>query len=258
MLVDCLCHLDDPRIADVQSLLQRAVAGGVAHLVWAGTDPLRDHARVLACPPGLSLWHAFGIHPACVRADELEAQLDELDRLLRGPRVMALGECGLDRRPGMPPLDLQMRALRAQIDLARTHKLPLLLHAVRATGALLEVLRLDGPLPRGGMVHGYSGSAESARELVRLGLHISFGSLVTRPNASRAREALRAVPLPRLLVETDTPGHPPHGATPGIAEPGHLPLLLRAMAEIREDPWEALAATCARNARQLLGLPGPC
>lgn len=260
LLVDCLCHLEDPRIDDRSALLKRAAAAGIGDVIWAGTDPLRDITRPLreAAPAPLRLWHAFGIHPQHVRDDALPAQLRELDRLLDAPHVVALGECGLDRRPGMPPLELQRRALRAQLDRARARGLPLLLHAVRAMGPLLELLQQAGPLAAGGMVHGFTGSAQSARELVSLGLHVSFGGVVTKPAARHAREAARVVPAARLLVESDAPDHPPAGVPARQAEPAHISHTLAALATLRGEPYPALAARTADNAGQLFARMTPC
>lgn len=258
-LVDALCHLDDPRAGDLGALLARAADAGVTDVISAGTDPEADAFEIPgATHPRVRVWRAFGVHPRAVREGALPRQLRALDDLLSLPGVVALGECGLDGRAGMPPLELQEDALRAQLAVARERALPVVLHHVRATERFLRILEEGGPLPAGGMLHGYTGAPELLPRLLAVGLSISFGGLVSRPRTKRAHASARAVPRERLLAESDAPDHPPAGTPDGPSEPAQLPVTLRALAGLRGEPYDELAAATAANARRLFFLPtGP-
>jgi TatD DNase family protein len=204
------------------------------------------------------------VHPWVVaRAgdEEMERMVRALEEMLAGARVrpVALGEMGLDRSPRLPAdgLGRQERALRAQLAMARALDLPVVLHVLRAHEAALAVLRSDGLPARGGVVHSFSGSAELARAYLKLGLHLSFAGPITYENARKTREAARAVPAERLLVETDAPDQTPRARKPGRNEPAFLAEIVEALAHARGEDPAALARSTADNARRLFGLaPG--
>lgn len=251
-LVDALAHLDDPRLGDRMAALARALAAGVHDVVSAGVHPARDEEQLvddISPLPRPRVWRAHGIHPqeAPRGARELDVLLTLLQRRLDAPDVVALGECGLDKRPGMPPIAAQERALAAQLALARARDLPVILHCVRATGRLLDVLERAGPLAAGGVVHGYSGAPEMIERFTAVGLSFSFGHLLGNPRATKARASARATPLDRLLVETDAPER----------APAALPEHVRMLAELRGGSEEVIAVATAANARRLFGLPSP-
>lgn len=264
-LVDVLCHLDDPRLVDRRAALARASSAGVSDVISAGVHPAEDAVDVSdddetsgideaaggrdMPPKRPRIWRAFGLHPR--EAPTSHAELDEilavLERRLDAPDVVALGECGLDKRPGMPPIASQERALAAQLDLARRRGLPVILHCVRAPGRLLGLVAQGGPLEAGGMLHGYSGAPDVIEALTALNLSLSYGGILTNPWAKRARASARRTPSAHLLVETDAPE----------TDPGALPLHLRALADLREEPLDAVAEATADNARRLFNLPKP-
>jgi TatD DNase family protein len=252
-LVDALAHLDDQRIEEPTAvLLERAATAGVAHVVNAGVDPLAD-ADALPSAQGVRVWRAFGVHPlAC--GDRLDDKLAALERRLASVDVVAVGECGLDQRAGMPPVDAQQRALARQLTLARERELPVILHVVSATAPLLDVLA-DAPGVRG-FVHGFTGAPEVAEQLLGLGLHLSFGGQVANPKAKRCRRSAAAVPLDRLLVESDTPDHPPNPPDGRLSEPARLPDVVAALAGARGESVDVVGPATARNARALLKIPG--
>jgi TatD DNase family protein len=197
---------------------------GVGAWVQPGVDPAQD-ARVQA--PGVL--HAAGLHPWYLGATEAQvrAQLARLD-----PRgCVAIGETGLDRGRRGAPKALQELAFRAQIELATRHRLPLILHVVRAHGACLE--RLAG-FPGGGMVHDFGGAPENAARWADAGFFLSVS-----PRAGRKPEAVAAIPDERLLVETDDEG------------PEALPDVLRLVAGIRGSTPERVAELTAANAARL-------
>lgn len=248
-LIDALVHLEDPRIANVGALLDRAATAGVHDVICGATDP---RAAPFSITHAIVRVHAAcGLHPRVVDPSRIDAQVDALAAQIDDARPIAIGECGLDARSEMPPLDDQARALAGVLEIARARDLPVIFHLVRATERFLDVLApFDGVR---GVVHGFTGAPEVARALVSRGLSLSFGGAVADPRARRARAAARVVPRDRLLIESDTPDHPVEGYE--ASEPAMLPVVVRALAALRGEDADAVARTTAENARALFALP---
>jgi TatD DNase family protein len=250
-LVDAHTHLDFPEFdGDRVSVLARARDAGVDTVVVCGSDPERwDLAQTL--PVVLFL----GVHPwvaATLDEPSLAAALDDL----RGRRPFGIGEIGLDRLHAPTPAhwDRQVRALRDQLALARERDVPIQLHGVRAWPELLTVVANDGLPSAGGIAHAWSAAPDQVDRAVRLGLHLSFGALLLNDRARKARQSAARAPLDHLLVETDSPDGRPPGATRG--EPAHLPLVVRALAELRGERPEVVAAATTRNFSRLRPMRG--
>ncbi len=260
-MIDTHCHLDHPAFdADRGAVLARARAAGVSDVVVPSLGPA-GWSPLLAWARGERAVHpALGIHPrllAELPAAGDDARLAALDEALAAGGAVAIGECGLDAevaRRGVP-LARQLAVLAGQLALARRYGLPVSLHAVRCLEPLRALLERDG-LPAGGVLHGYSGSAEQLPPLLRLGLHVSFAGAITRGGARRPLAAARAVPAERLLLETDAPDQAPRPPG-GRGEPAHLPAIVAAVAAARGAPAEEIARLTTANARRLFRLGGP-
>jgi TatD DNase family protein len=262
-LFDTHCHLDAPEFdADREAVWARAEAAGVVGAVVPAVAPA-SWPETLACAGGGGRYAAIGVHPQYLPG-LTERAIDEamggLVAFVRaaGPRVVALGECGFDGstaalRAGAP---WQRRVFFAHVEAARALDLPLVVHVRQAHGAALDAMRAVALPRRPGVVHSFSGSAELAREYLALGWHLAMGGAVTRPSARRPLEAKRAIPAERILIETDAPDQTPTGVDPGVrrCEPAHLALIARRVAEVRGEPFEALAARTTANARALFGV----
>lgn len=260
-MIDAHCHLD--RFAperDPAEALAEALAVGVRRVVVAGVDPAGWRAQAALARAHMQVSCTYGLHPwtvAAVADEALPGLLAELERALDGGLGVApvgLGELGLDhgRRGPAPTRPRQEAAFRAQLRMARARSLPVVLHLVGAPAKALQILG-EEPLPAGGMVHRYSGSAELVPAFLALGLHLSFSAeILYKP---RLLDALRRVPLDRLLLETDAPDALPASAGGAAVGLSALPQIVAAAAAARgEDPAEVARATAAAATR-LLGLP---
>ena len=174
-----------------------------------------------------------------------------MHKRIADPATVAIGECGLDRRPDTPDLEIQKRIFHAQLDLANQTNLPVIIHCVKALGLLLETLRSRGPLTFGGMLHGFAGPADMVSEFMTFNLFFSFGGLVTNEQANKCRQAAKIVPADRLLVETDTPDHPPAGWENPLSEPVALPHVIGALAGLRNEQPSKVVENTVANARNL-------
>jgi TatD DNase family protein len=255
-VIDTHCHLDVSRFdGDREAVLARAWAVGLEGLVIPGIGPSRWEALLAWPARDLRVQVALGLHPQLL--PELDPQddqrhLDQLDRLLGLGVAAAVGECGLDGPScERAPLARQERVFRAHLALARAHRLPVLVHCLRAHPALQRVLADEAPVPGGLLLHSYSGSAELVPRYAHHGCHFSFAGPVSFPEARRPVQALQAVPLELLHAETDAPDQAPHPHRGGRSEPGYLPLIVRAMAAARGAPPETIAAATGSNARRL-------
>jgi TatD DNase family protein len=263
MWIDTHCHLDAPEFSgDLAAVRSRAAASGVVHCVLPAVAPANfETVRSLAHRWGDS--YALGIHPMCT-GDASEADLLLLDRALSAhredPRLVAVGEIGLDYF--VPGLDAprQEHFYREQLALARRHGLPVLLHVRRSADQLLKELRQIGG---GGIAHAFNGSAQQAAEFVKLGFRLGFGGTVTYERALRIRKLARDLPLSALVLETDAPDIPPHwlyktaderqgGAPQGRNEPGELPRIGEVLAQLRGLSPQDLAAATFANACEAL------
>jgi TatD DNase family protein len=255
-MIDTHCHLDAARFdPDREAVLQRAWAAGLHGILVPGVGP--DNWRPLCAmsraEPRLRV--GLGIHPQLLPhlpAQQDAAHLEQLDALLGDGEAIAVGECGLDG-PSIAagaPLERQVAVLREHLRLARKHGLPVLMHCFRAHPALIELFKQE-PLPEAGvLMHSYGGGADLARFYLQRGCHFSFAGPVTWAEARKPLDSLRAIPLERLMVETDAPDQAPAPHRGQRSEPGYLPRILEGMARVRGLPVDELAQRTTENARR--------
>lgn len=245
--VDTHCHLDAPEFApDAMDVRRRAAAAGVRHCVIPAVAASNFRVvRELAAATGDS--YALGIHPMCTPAAR-DADLELLDQELtarRGdPRLVAVGEIGLDFFvPGLDP-ERQEFFYRRQLELARKHALPVILHVRRSADRLLKQLRT---IPVTGIAHAFNGSSQQAEEFVRLGFKLGFGGAVTFDRALQLRRLAATLPLDALVLETDSPDIPPSWIHPGRNTPDQLPAIGAALAQLRGIGVDEVRAAVHRN-----------
>ncbi|PID61794.1 MAG: DNAase [Gammaproteobacteria bacterium] len=252
-LVDSHVHLDVAAFdADRSDVIARARAAEVGSMVIPSILR-RDWPRVRDTAATERRLHAaFGIHP-CFLDEHEQEDIAELAAWLGREVAVAIGECGLDYRPDYKAgRERQQFFFGAQLALAREFSLPVIVHAVKAVGDAMRLVRESG-VSRG-VFHSFGGSAEEARQLVELGFHIGVGGVVTRKNARRLRETVATVPLESLLLETDAPWQPPGNDWSARNEPARIREVLAAIAAIREEPERRIAAATTRNAKALFAL----
>ena len=253
-LADSHAHLDlEDHFPDQAAVLHRARAAGVLLVINVATG-LADARQVMdtaAKSPGMVA--IVGVHPH--GAGRLtEPDLETLTALAADPKVVAVGEIGLDFYRRRWPADVQEHWFRRQLDLAVTLQKPVVIHTREATPVTLEVLRdYRGRLP-GGVMHCFGGSRPEAQAFLDLGFHLSFSGTLTYPKAGPLREVAREVPLDRVLVETDCPYLPPQHWRGKRNEPAYVVATARQLAEIRRLSLEEVAAATWENTLQVFGL----
>lgn len=244
---DTHCHYDDERFdEDREEAYQRMLDAGVEKCVCVGSD-LPSSLRCLEIAKGHdAVFAAVGVHPHEAKGAG-EGYLNELAAMLREEKAVALGEIGLDYYYDLSPRDVQKRVMAEQIDLAIDLDVPVIFHIRDAHGDMLEHFRSRKKLPAG-IIHCFSGSSETAREYVRMGFYISFAGPLTFKKAPHLWEAAQAVPLERLLVETDSPYLAPEPLRGRRNEPANVVWVLKKMAELRGLSPEEMARITWENA----------
>jgi TatD DNase family protein len=252
-LIDSHSHIDTAEFdADRADALARAREAGVTRqivpaIALSGFEKLRD-----LCRDEAGLFPAYGLHPMFLD-EHAPAHLDALAEWIARERPVAVGECGLDFYVDGLDRDAQHAYLDAQLALAKEHDLPLILHARRAFDDVAAAIRRVGGLR--GVVHSFSGSEEQAQQFFKLGFHIGIGGPVTYERAKRLRSVVATMPIEWLLLETDSPDQPLSGRQGHRNEPAYLVEVLDAIAKLRGESRESIAAATSANAERLFKLP---
>ncbi len=246
-LVDSHCHIDFPELHDaLPQLLERMAAADVAWALIAGVtlerfpvvlDIARRHPNIFA---------AVGVHPD-TEGDAEEPTVERLLRLADDPRVIAIGETGLDYYRLTGDLEWQRQRFRVHIQAARQCRKPLIIHTRSASADTLRLLQEEQGGEVGGIFHCFTEDLETARAALDLGFHISFSGIVTFKNAKALKEVARFVPLDRLLVETDSPYLAPVPHRGKTNEPSYVLHVAEEIAKLRGLELERVAAATTEN-----------
>lgn len=255
-LIDTHAHLDCADFADdYRAVLARSRALGVERVVLPGVQASTWPRLWQLADQEPMLWAAPGLHPLYLaqhRPEHLSQLRTELEHWQGHPKLCALGEIGLDYWIAEADKEAQQQLLEAQLRLALEFELPVLLHVRRAHAAMIASLKRHR-LPRGGIVHAFSGSLEEAKEYQRLGFLLGLGGAGTWPQAKRMQRVLQQLPLQALVLETDAPDIAPASHPQQRNSPEYLPDICCALAVIRGVSPEQLAEATYQNTCSLFG-----
>ncbi len=239
-MIDSHCHLDFPQFdEDRVSVIENARGKGVTHFLIPGTQAKYWQKQCQLAQRHPQLYFALGIHPYFLDGAK-EADLDTLNEYLTECRssVVAVGEIGLDFVVGISQKE-QQYFFDAQLELAVSHKLPVIIHHRRSHNQIIRSLK-NKKIPRGGVIHAFSGSEQEASSYIELGFLLGAGGTLTYPRASKTRNTLRQVPLENLLLETDSPDMPIYGRQGNRNSPEYLPEILASLSQLREESQEQI------------------
>jgi TatD DNase family protein len=254
MFVDSHCHLDFPELrAEIPRILDAMHDNGVTHALCIGVEMEawpNVHALALAHP---NLYASVGVHPDY--ADLTEPTLDDLVARSREPKVVAIGETGLDyfRRTG--DLGWQRERFRTHVRAARAAGKPLVIHTRAAAADTIAIMREEGAGEAGGVMHCFTETWDVARQALDLGFHVSFSGIVTFRNANDLKDVARRVPLDRMLIETDSPYLAPVPHRGRRNEPAFVRHVAEEIARLRGVPLETIGEATSANFFRLFGIP---
>ncbi|MBP2650397.1 MAG: ycfH [Firmicutes bacterium] len=253
MLFDSHAHVDDPKFDDEQAeVIARAAANGVTGFINVGSDMLSSARSVELAGKYQSIYAAVGIHPHDA-SDARESDYDKLAKWTENPKVVAIGEIGLDYHYDDSPRDVQQMVFIRQLDLARKLVKPIIIHDREAHGDLMTIVKKEGQ-GLTGVFHCFSGSVEMAMEVIKMGFYISIAGTVTFNNAQKVKEVAGVVPLERLLVETDSPYLTPRPHRGKRNEPAHVRLVAEEVARLRGIDLATLAEATTNNVKKLFNI----
>lgn len=259
-LFDSHAHYNDERFENefdggADAAVKLSIDRGVIGFINAATDIKSSNESIALAEKYPEFYAAVGYHPTdCqyLREDLIEQSLAEIEKLCSHPKVVAVGEIGLDYHYDDTDQTRQLLFLERQLDMAEKLSLPVIIHDRDAHGDCLEAVKRHPKVT--GVFHSFSGSAEMAKELLALGWYVSFGGPVSYKNAKKVKEAAAAVPLDRILIETDAPYLPP---VPHRGEINYSALMfdtLRALADAMGQSEETVARATVENTRRLFGI----
>jgi len=256
-LIDSHCHLDEERFAaDREAVIARAHSAGVARMVTIGASGgmQANHDAVSLAQRHASIFATVGIHPH-EASTVTPAVIDDLTRLANAPRVVAIGETGLDYYYDNSPRPAQQDAFRRFIALARQLRRPIVVHLRDAYDDAIAIMRDERAADVGGVIHCFSGDRGVARAFLDLGFSLSFSGIVTFKNAEELRAVARMTPPDRIMVETDAPFLAPVPYRGKRNEPAYVVQTAASIAVERHQSLDEFAALTRTNTEQVFRLP---
>jgi TatD DNase family protein len=250
-IIDTHCHLDSSQFdGDRTDVIKRALEAGVTRMITIGTgDGLAGAARAIALAESHpSIWATVGVHPHNATYD---IDLAPLYDLATHPRVLAIGETGLDRFRDWAPVEAQARIFKEQIELALRVAKPIVIHSREAGLESLAILKESGAAAVGGVFHCFSESAEFAKELLDLNFLVSFPGQLTFKKAENVRDVCRNIPIEQIIIETDSPYLAPEPNRGKRCEPAFVVDTLRVLSKVKGLSLEDAARETSRNAIRL-------
>jgi TatD DNase family protein len=254
-LIDTHCHLDIEEFAPrFDLLLTRAREAGVQRMVLPGVDQAGWDRMLELCRARQGLYPAPGLHPMYLSLHR-SGHLEDLEKLTRTADLVAIGEIGLDYYIEGSDRAAQQELFERQLEIASRARLPILLHVRKAHDQIMKTLRAKR-FSHGGIVHAFSGSAEQARQYIKLGFGIGLCGTLTYDRARRIRAIAVELPQEAIVLETDAPDIPLANHRGENNLPEFLPEILGTLAELRNEPSAETARYTTANAERLLGLKG--
>ncbi|MBU6114539.1 TatD family hydrolase [Mammaliicoccus lentus] len=254
MLIDTHVHLNaDQYDDDLQEVIDRALSEGIDRMFVVGFDTKTIERTMKLIDQYDFIYGIIGWHPVDA-IDCTDERLEWIESLSKHPKIIGIGEMGLDYHWDKSPKDIQKDVFRKQIALAKRVQLPIIIHNREATQDCVDILKEENASEVGGIMHSFSGSNEIADEILKMNFYVSLGGPVTFKNAKQPKEVAKLVPLDRLLVETDAPFLSPHPYRGKRNEPARVKLVAEQIAELRGLTYEEVCEATTENAERLFKL----
>lgn len=254
MLIDTHAHIDFGEYGEnISTTLKNALDAGVEKIIIPGVEP-EGFERIMSLTSSYkNLYGAIGIHPSEAKK-WIESSYDQIKSLAQDPKIVAIGEIGLDYYWDKTYNDLQKEVFRKQIEIAKELKKPIIVHDREAHQDTFEILKETGAKEVGVVMHCFSGSPEFALECVKEGFYIALGGVVTFKNAKKPQEVAKIVPLENLLLETDSPYLTPEPYRGKVNSPANVRIVAEAIARLRNISFEEVESQTTSNAERLFGI----
>ncbi|MEP7157012.1 MAG: TatD family hydrolase [Betaproteobacteria bacterium] len=247
MFIDSHCHLDFPELAaDRDAVLRLMQENRVSHALTISTTLNTFPAVRAVAEANANMWCSAGVHPD-EQVDDHEVSLEELLKMADHPKVVAIGETGLDYYRLPEPLDWQRERFRIHIRASKKTGKPLVIHTRNASADTLKLMREENAAEAGGVMHCFTETREVADAAMEMGFYISFSGIVTFKSAKDLKEVAKHVPLERMLIETDSPYLAPTPFRGKMNQPGYVRYVAEHIAELRGVTVEEIAEATTAN-----------
>ncbi len=253
MLVDSHAHLEDEKYDKDREEVIEECKKDLTFLINVGSNILTSKQSIKLAHNYDFIYASVGIHPH--DAQKEFDKVEEIERLALQEKVVAIGEIGLDYYYDDPPKEFQKEVFIKQIRLAKKLNLPIIIHDRDAHGDILDILKQEWTKDLRGVFHSYSGSVEMAFQAIEMNFYISLGGPVTFKNAKKPKEVVKAVPIEKLLIETDSPYLTPEPYRGKRNTPVYVKFVAEKIAELREMSYEEVCRITAENAIKLFNIP---
>jgi TatD DNase family protein len=260
-LIDTHAHLDFPQFDnDRDEVITRSLAAGISIINTIGVDVAASRKAIELAEKHPCVFASIGIHPQEAGKAKKE-DIAILEGLAHHPRVIGIGELGLDFYHSQSPRETQIMVLQWELDMARKVGLPIIIHCREAQQVMLPIIRdwtADYTLQKGisrGVLHCFNTDLETAEKYLSMGFYISLGAYIGYPSSRQLREIVKNIPLDRIVMETDCPFLPPQKHRGQRNEPSYVAITAGVLAEIKQLSVEEIAQQTTRNARVLFKLP---
>lgn len=254
MFIDTHVHLNADQFQDdLHEVIERAISAKVEKMIVVGFNRPTIEKAMELIEEYEFLYAVIGWHPVDA-IDCTEAELKWIEELANHPKVVGIGETGLDYYWDKSPKDVQQELFRKQIHLAQRVKLPIIIHNRDATGDVVRILKEENAKSVGGIMHCFGGSVETAQECIHLNFMISLAGPVTFKNARLPKKVAKEIPLEHLLIETDAPYLAPHPHRGKRNEPSYVTLVAEEIARLKEISVEEVAKVTTSNAKKIFNL----
>lgn len=252
--IDTHVHLNaDQYDEDLQQVIDRALEAKVEKMVVVGFDRKTIERAMKLADDYSFIYVVIGWHPVDA-IDCTDADLEWIEQLASHPKVVGIGETGLDYHWDKSPKDVQQYWFRKQIQLAKKLELPIIIHNRDATGDVVRILQEENATEVGGIMHCFGGSVETAKQCIDMNFMISLGGPVTFKNARQPKEVAKEIPLEHLLIETDAPYLAPHPYRGKRNEPAFVTLVAEEIAAQKGLSVEDVAYATTENAKKFFGI----
>ncbi|MBE3591402.1 MAG: TatD family hydrolase [Thermoanaerobacter sp.] len=253
MLVDSHAHLEDEKYDRDREKVIEECKKDLTFLINVGSNLLTSKQSIELAHNYDFIYASVGIHPHDAQREF--DKVEEIERLALQEKVVAIGEIGLDYYYDDPPKEFQKEIFIKQIRLAKKLNLPIIIHDRDAHGDILDILKQEWTKDLIGVFHSYSGSVEMTFQVIEMNFYISLGGPVTFKNAKKTKEVAKAVPIEKLLIETDSPYLTPEPYRGKRNTPVYVKFVAKKIAELREMPYEEVCRITAENAIKLFNIP---
>lgn len=257
MLIDSHCHLDRIDLTsfdhNFDNLMQENHKANISHMLCVSVHPDDWQNMADLTQPYSNIFLSFGIHPGDIKENDINFTVDHFDPYMQNPRVIAIGETGLDYHYGEDHA-LQQEIFTRQIEVGKRYKKPLIIHTRDAREDTIQILKENNAEECGGVMHCFTENWEMAKAALDLGFYISFSGILTFNNAQDLRDVAQKVPLDRLLVETDSPYLTPVPYRGKLNYPARVHHVAQKLADLKEVSFETMAEVTSQNFQNLFNI----